>query len=50
MVTVQLTPDLPDNRVKYAHVQEHTTRIFLVLEQIRGNLSSDVHLLLRSEF
>jgi len=39
-VTTQLTLDLPDNCVKHARVQEHTARVFLVLEQIKGNLSS----------
>jgi len=54
MLTAQLTLDLPDKKVncacareatlgycvKYARVREHTARIFLVLEQIKGNLSS----------
>jgi len=39
-VTTQLTPDLPDNDVKHARVREYTARVFLVLEQSRGNLSS----------
>jgi len=54
MITTQFTPDLPDKKVncactreatlgycvKHAHLQEQTARVFLVLEQIRGNLSS----------
>jgi len=43
MITTQLTPYLPDNGVKHAHLQEQTARVFLVLEQIRGNLSSDIN-------
>jgi len=43
MVTTQLTPDLPDNCVKHAHLQEQTARVFLVLEQIMGNLSSYIN-------
>ena len=39
-VTTQLTLDLPDNCVKHAHLQEQTARVFLVLGQIKGNLSS----------
>jgi hypothetical protein len=48
-VTTQLTLDLPlsacdaqagDNCVKHARVQKHTARVFLVLEQIKGNLGS----------
>jgi len=40
LVTTQLTLDLPDSCVKHARVQEHTARVFLVLEQIKGNLSN----------
>jgi len=47
-VTAQLTLDLPDNGVKHARVQEHTARVFLVLEQIRGNSSQLRGLLHRS--
>ena len=39
-VTIQLTSDLPDSRVKSAHIHLYTARFFLVLEQIRGNLNS----------
>jgi len=39
-VTAQPALDLPDNCVKHARVQEHTARVFLVLEQIKSNLSS----------
>jgi len=38
--TTQLTLDLSNNCVKHARVQEHTARVFLVLEQIKDNLSS----------
>ncbi len=40
IVTTRLILDLPDNCVKHARVQEHTARVFLILEQIKGNLSS----------
>jgi len=54
MVTTQIALDLPDKKVncacareatlgycvKYARVQEHTARVFLILGQIKGNLSS----------
>ena len=39
-VTAQLTLDLPDHYIKQARMQEHTARVFLVLKQIKGNLSS----------
>jgi len=54
-VTTQRPLDLPDKKVncacareatlgycvKHARVREHTVRVFLVLGQIKGNLSSD---------
>ncbi|GMQ99567.1 MAG: hypothetical protein BMS9Abin18_0385 [Zetaproteobacteria bacterium] len=43
MITTQFTPDLPDNCVKHAHLQEQTARVFLALEQIMGNLSSYIN-------
>jgi len=46
-VTAQLTLDLPDNCVKHARVRKHTARVFLVLGQIKGNLSSYIGLLHR---
>jgi len=43
MITAQFTPDSPNNGVKHAHLQEQTARVFLVLGQIRGNLSSYIN-------